>query len=62
MASETPGRLVGRDDSQFCRHVLPNVNDRVKSQTFHFRFQFELKPVNQIKYLAVPGEYGGQDN
>jgi hypothetical protein len=59
IASETPGQHVSSDDSQFCRHVLPNVNDRAKSATFHFRFQFELKPGNQIKILVVPGKYGG---
>jgi hypothetical protein len=59
IASETPGQHVSGDDSQFSRHVLPNVNDRIKSASFQFRFQFELKPVNQIKILVVPGEYGG---
>jgi len=59
IASETPGQLVSSDDSQFCRHVLPNFNDRVKSATFHFSFQFELKPGNHIKILVLPGEYEG---
>lgn len=58
-ASETPGQLVSSDDSQTCRHVLPNVNDRVKSATFQFSFQFELKPGNQIKILVLLGEYEG---
>jgi hypothetical protein len=59
IASETQGQLVRSDDSQFCRHVLPNVNDRVKSATSYFSFQFELKPGNQIKILVLAGEYEG---
>jgi hypothetical protein len=57
-ASETPGELAARDDGQFCRRVLSNVNDRFKSATFHFRFQFHLRPGKQIKSLVVSGKFG----